>query len=173
MRGLGVWLCRLLGCFRGIGRETYVGCSTWGGGEVPAWHHGLSSAFVQVAGFFCARRLERVSDDLPSDLPRLEVLRTWHAMWLARIDDKIRQVRVVEEQRARAAEAREVRAPEWLVEYGLNRDALPVAVHAGDCRMVGKRAKGVDAEVARRALVEGVEACTHCRPDTHLGFLEG
>ncbi|MEU6647774.1 hypothetical protein ABZ863_35370 [Saccharomonospora sp. NPDC046836] len=27
--------------------------------------------------------------DLPADLPRLHVLRTWHAMWLARIDAAI------------------------------------------------------------------------------------
>ena len=112
-------------------------------------------------------------DDLPPDLPRLETLRAWHALWVARIDEKIQRVRLAEEQQARAAAAAERRAPDWLIEYGLNRDAMPNAVHAGDCRMRGKRVKGVDADTARRALAGGVEACGHCRPDTELGYLEG
>lgn len=112
-------------------------------------------------------------DDLPPDLHRLETLRTWHAMWVKRIDQKIAQVRKQEEQRARATAAREERAPDWLLDYGLNRDALPLAVHVGGCHMAGKRSKGVDSDTARRALAGGVEACTHCRPDVELGFLEG
>ncbi|MFJ4473284.1 DUF6233 domain-containing protein [Streptomyces sp. NPDC089424] len=111
-------------------------------------------------------------DDLPPDLDRLEVLRTWHAMWVARIDEKIRRVREAEDQREQAAAAAATRAPDWLLEYGLNRDALPMAVHGGDCHMAGKRVKGVDSDTARRALAGGVEACTHCRPDSELGFLE-
>jgi hypothetical protein len=112
-------------------------------------------------------------DDLPPDLDRLEVLRTWHAMWVARIDEKIKQVRLAQEQQARVAAEAERRAPDWLIEYGLNRDAIPNTVHTGDCRMTGKRAKGVDSDTARRALAGGVEACMHCRPDTELGYLEG
>jgi hypothetical protein len=111
-------------------------------------------------------------DDLPPDLERLETLRTWHAMWVARIDAKINRVRLEAEQRARAAAAREERAPDWLLEYGLNRDAMPNAVHTGDCHMAGKRSKGVDSDTARRALASGVSACTHCRPDTELGVLD-
>lgn len=94
-------------------------------------------------------------------------------MWLARIDEKIRLVREREAQQAQAEAARRERAPDWVIEYGLNRDSLPTAVHVGGCRMAGKRVKPVDAETARRALVEGVEACTHCRPDSELGYLEG
>jgi hypothetical protein len=112
-------------------------------------------------------------DDLPPDLPRLETLRTWHAMWVERIDAKIKQVRAVEEQRARAQAAAVERAPDWLIDYGLNRDAIPIAVHVGGCHMAGKRSKGVDSDTARRALAGGVEACSHCRPDTELGYLEG
>ncbi|MFD9004446.1 DUF6233 domain-containing protein [Streptomyces sp. NPDC059582] len=111
-------------------------------------------------------------DDLPPDLERLETLRTWHALWVARIDEKIRQVRVQAEQQERAAAAREERRPDWLIEYGLNRDAMPLGVHTGDCHMAGKRSKGVDADTARRAIAGGVEACSHCRPDTALGLLE-
>ncbi len=112
-------------------------------------------------------------DDLPPDLPRLETLRAWHVLWLARIDEKIARVREQEAQRARAGAERQERAPDGVIEYGLNRDSMPTGVHVGDCRMAGKRVKPVDADVARRALVEGVEACTHCRPDSVLGYLEG
>lgn len=138
---------------------------------MPVWER----ARHLIAGgglFFHARRIEHVSDDLPSDLPRLETLRTWHEMWVARIDDKIRRVRVEEEQKARAAAAREERAPDWLIEYGLNRDAMPNAVHVGGCSMAGKRSKGVDSDTARRALAGGVAPCSFCRPDTELGILD-
>ncbi|MEV0938326.1 hypothetical protein [Streptomyces phaeochromogenes] len=42
-------------------------------------------------------------DDLPPDLGRLFALRTWHAMWLQRIDDKIAalQQREAEQQHGR------------------------------------------------------------------------
>ncbi len=112
-------------------------------------------------------------DDLPPDLERLETLRTWHAMWVERIDTKIRQVREREAQQAQTVAAAEDRAPDWLIEYGLNRDAIPNAVHVGDCSTAGKRSKGTDSDTARRALAGGVLACSFCRPDTELGYLEG
>ncbi|MET8585669.1 DUF6233 domain-containing protein [Streptomyces collinus] len=112
-------------------------------------------------------------DDLPPDLQRLEVLRTWHAMWVERIDAKIRQVREREAQQARATAAAEERVPDWLIEYGLNRDSIPNAVHVGGCSMAGKRSKGTDSDTARRALAGGVAACGFCRPDTELGILDG
>ena len=93
-------------------------------------------------------------------------------MWLARIDVKIRQVREREAQQARAAAAQEDRAPDWLIEYGLNRDAVPNAVHMGGCRMAGKRSKPTDSDTVRRALAGGVPACSFCRPDTELGILD-
>ncbi|MEU4655127.1 DUF6233 domain-containing protein [Streptomyces sp. NPDC023723] len=74
-----------------------------------------------------------------------------------------------EQQRAEARPP----APDWLLEAGLNRDAPAVYVHAGDCWYAGKRSRGVDRAVALRALAEGVTACSHCRPDSELGFLEG
>lgn len=111
-------------------------------------------------------------DDLPPDLHRLETLRTWHALWLDRIDTKIAQVRAEEEQQARAARERAERAPEWLLERGIGQGGRPVEVHRGDCHAAGKRRQGISAEGARRALADGVPACTHCRPDTELGVLE-
>ncbi len=77
-----------------------------------------------------------------------------------------------EQERQRGIDARPP-TPDWLLEGGLNRDAPPVYVHAGDCHMAGKRAKGVPRDVALRALTQGVDACPHCRPDSELGFLDG
>jgi hypothetical protein len=73
----------------------------------------------------------------------------------------------------RTGEERRPPPPEWVLDYGLSLDAVPVAVHVGGCHMAGKRWKGVDRTAALRALSEGVAACTHCRPDAELGFLEG
>jgi hypothetical protein len=39
--------------------------------------------------------------------------------------------------------------------------------------MAGKRSRGVQRDQALRALAEGIDACTHCRPDTELGYVEG
>lgn len=77
------------------------------------------------------------------------------------------------EQERRTGEAAKPAPPDWLLEYGLNRDALPNAVHTGDCHMAGKRSHGVDSDTARRALAGGVKACGHCRPDTELGIFDG
>ncbi|WP_322746868.1 DUF6233 domain-containing protein [Streptomyces tauricus] len=45
-------------------------------------------------------------------------------------------------------------------------------MHRGDCWDSGKRAAPVTADQARDALVQGVRACLHCRPDTALGLLD-
>ncbi|MFE9812341.1 DUF6233 domain-containing protein [Streptomyces sp. NPDC005548] len=113
-----------------------------------------------------------MNDDLPPDLPRLEAIETYLQLSLDRVRAKIEAVRRREAERA-VGEQNRPPVPDWMVEVGLNRDALPVAVHAGDCHMAGKRVRGVDADTARRALAEGVEACSHCRPDVELGFVEG
>lgn len=115
-------------------------------------------------------RIERVND-LPPDLPRLRVLETWLKLTLDRVRQQIADAER-REQEHRTGQERRPAPPDWLLEYGLNRDALPIAVHTGDCRMAGQRAKGVDSDTARRALAGGVEACTHCRPDSELGILD-
>ncbi|NUR03422.1 MAG: hypothetical protein HOY79_44970, partial [Streptomyces sp.] len=76
-----------------------------------------------------------------------------------------------EDERQRGEENRPA-PPDWLLDYGLNKDAMPTAVHVGGCHMAGQRAKGVDSDTARRALAAGVPACDHCRPDSELGFLD-
>ncbi len=88
-------------------------------------------------------RLEHMSD-LPADLPCLHVLRTWHAMWLARID---KAIATAEQREAETRRGAEVRPP-----------------------LAGARVRPLDTEQARQALVD-VEACSMCRPDTDLGLL--
>lgn len=110
--------------------------------------------------------------DLPPDLPRLRTLETWLALQLQQVRQRIADVQRREGEKQRGAEARPPQ-PDWLLESGLNRDAAPVAVHTGDCHMVGKRARGVPRDLALRALAEGVEACGHCRPDVELGYIDG
>ncbi|MEU6766591.1 DUF6233 domain-containing protein [Streptomyces sp. NPDC046853] len=108
--------------------------------------------------------------DLPPDLPRLRTLRTWHAMWVQRLDEAIKVAERREAERVRGERARPP-APEWLVEQGLDGRA-PVYVHVGGCHMAGKRSRGVSRDQARQALYEQIDACPHCRPDTELGVLE-
>lgn len=111
-------------------------------------------------------------DDLPPDLPRLRTLETWLALTLDRVRRQIGEAERRETEQRRGEHARPV-TPDWLIEYGLNRDAIPNAVHVGGCRLAGKRSKGTALDTARRALAGGVPACTVCRPDTELGYLDG
>ncbi|MFF4552671.1 DUF6233 domain-containing protein [Streptomyces sp. NPDC001422] len=98
--------------------------------------------------------------------------------FLARVQeadlDRTRRWIAAEEQRQleqRRGEQARPPAPDWMIEQGLN-GGMPVYVHRGDCHMKGKRSRGVNEDQARRALAEGVAACTHCRSDTDLGVLE-
>ena len=100
------------------------------------------------------RFLERVQEQ---DLARTR-------RWIA--DEERKQ-----QERERGEQARPA-PPDWVLDYGLNKDAMPIGVHTGDCHMKGKRARGVDSDTARRALAAGVPACGHCRPDSELGILE-
>jgi hypothetical protein len=91
---------------------------------------------------------------------------------LAQLDRWIADEQRREAQRRRGEEMRPP-PPEWLVERGLNKDNL-VAVHVGDCWTVRKssRCVGVSRAQALDALRQQVPACTHCRADTVLGFME-
>ncbi|MFI8360736.1 DUF6233 domain-containing protein [Streptomyces sp. NPDC085612] len=108
--------------------------------------------------------------DLPPDLPRLQVLATYLRLELARVEAGIRQA----EQQAVAASARRdpPAPPDWLIEHGIGAGRAPVRVHVGDCWDTRTRCAPADRDTARRALADGVEACTHCRPDTVLGVLD-
>ncbi|MGW4300396.1 DUF6233 domain-containing protein [Streptomyces sp. NPDC004646] len=108
------------------------------------------------------------------DPSRLEQLR-----FLQRVQeqDLARTRRWIAAEERREAERRQGAAhrpapPDWVLDHGLNRNALPTAVHTGDCGMTGRRARGVDTATARRAITEGVPACDHCRPDRELGILD-
>ncbi|MGW5197384.1 DUF6233 domain-containing protein [Streptomyces spiralis] len=111
-------------------------------------------------------------NDLPPDLARLRTLETWLALQLDRVRQQIADLERRETERQRGEQARPP-VPDWMIEGGLNRDSPAVYVHVGGCHMAGKRVRGVPRDVALRALAEGVDACSHCRPDAELGFLEG
>ncbi|MFE9684059.1 DUF6233 domain-containing protein [Streptomyces sp. NPDC006285] len=106
-------------------------------------------------------------DDLPADLARLLTLRTWHAMWLQRIDAKIAAVRQHEAGQERARHSRPPQ-PDWVIELGIGEGRRPIEVHAGDCYAIGKRRRPVSQDEARRLLAAGIRACSHCTPDTTL-----
>ncbi|MET8957192.1 DUF6233 domain-containing protein [Streptomyces sp. NPDC004533] len=110
-------------------------------------------------------------DDLPPDLERLRTLRVWHALWMERIDRKIAALerRQAEQERGRRERPR---PPDWLVELGIGTGQPPVQVHAGDCRMAGKRRRAVSRDEARRLLATGLRACSHCQPDARLNILD-
>nr|WP_237532270.1 DUF6233 domain-containing protein [Streptomyces sp. SID8352] len=109
---------------------------------------------------------------MPPDLPRLRTLETWLALALADVRAAITAAERAEAERQRGLESRPP-APDWLLETGLSRDAPPVQVHCGGCWNAGKRVKGISRNEALRALADGVRACTACRPDSALGFLDG
>jgi hypothetical protein len=111
-------------------------------------------------------------NDLPPDLPRLRTLETWLAYSLARVRQQIADAERREQERQRGIERRPA-PPDWLLEMGLNRDTPPVQVHVGGCWNAGKRSKGISRDEALRALADGVKACSACRPDSELGFLDG
>ncbi|MFD5294798.1 DUF6233 domain-containing protein [Streptomyces mutabilis] len=110
--------------------------------------------------------------DLPPDLPRLRTLETWLAYTLAEVREAIARAEQREREQQYAAEHRPP-PPDWLLEQGLNKDSPPVQVHVGGCWNAGKRSRGVARDDALRALAAGVRACSACRPDSELGYLEG
>ncbi|MEV3999063.1 DUF6233 domain-containing protein [Streptomyces halstedii] len=108
--------------------------------------------------------------DLPSDLPRLRTLRTWHAMWVDRIDEAITTAEQQEREQQQGKERRPP-PPDWTLELGIGVGAPPTEVHTGDCYATGPRRRPITREQALAALTEGIRACIHCRPDTALGML--
>ncbi len=109
-------------------------------------------------------------DDLPPDLDQLTTLRTWHAMWLDRIDRRIAYVqkRQAEEEHRRRNRPR---PPDWVVELS-RATGSPLQVHDGACGMKGKRHRAVSRDEARRLLTtDAVPACPFCHPDTQLRIM--
>ncbi|MGW2485164.1 DUF6233 domain-containing protein [Streptomyces sp. NPDC001571] len=104
-------------------------------------------------------------------LSRLDALRFLERIQTRDLDRTRRWIadeerRDIERQRRLAARPPE---PDWLIERGLTGQTA-VYVHQGPCHMAGKRSHAAQQDEALRALVEGVDACPHCRPDTALGF---
>ncbi|MFD6828179.1 hypothetical protein CH313_27805 [Streptomyces sp. TSRI0384-2] len=87
---------------------------------------------------------------------------------------RVRGWREAEEQRQVERAAGAARRPplaDWVVELGIGQGAPPVCVHAGDCYAIGARKRPLSRPELLSALASGVEACTHCRPDTAVGYL--
>ncbi|KUM96198.1 hypothetical protein AQI95_42755, partial [Streptomyces yokosukanensis] len=93
------------------------------------------------------------------------------ARQLALIDRWIADEERLERER-RQGEERRPPAPQWLIQYGLNRRNVD-AVHTGDCWAAAKsgRCRPATRQQALDALRRQVPACPHCRPDTALGIL--
>ncbi|PBC95838.1 hypothetical protein BX281_3819 [Streptomyces sp. Ag82_O1-15] len=119
----------------------------------------------------CSHRIEHVNDDLPPDLPRLRTLETWLILSLTRVQ---RRIADIEQREAERRHGQQVQPPipDWLLEVGIGSDKPPVAVHVGGCHMAGKRVRGIPRNQALRAITGGVDACSHCRPDSELGILD-
>ncbi|UPZ27593.1 DUF6233 domain-containing protein [Streptomyces sp. LRE541] len=105
---------------------------------------------------------------------RLDMLR-----FLERVQDRdlarTRQWIAAEEQRQAEREQGQQRKPpepDWMIEPGINPASPAVYVHVGGCHMAGKRRRAASREQARQALLDGVAACMHCRPDTELGLID-
>jgi hypothetical protein len=105
-----------------------------------------------------------VFDDLPPDLERLLTLRVWHAMWLARIDDKISDIQRREAEHEHGWRVRPVR-PEWIVQLGIGTGRPP-----GDCYATGNRRRVINRDEARRLLASGLPACPTASPTSTCAF---
>lgn len=112
-------------------------------------------------------RIELVSDQ-PS---RLDLLRFLERVQLQQLDQTRRWIEA--EQRRQQIQARTAPPPPppYRIQRGLTAERTPVKVHLGDCALA-KKGVGCDEHDARRAIVEGVEACAVCRPDNELGMLD-
>lgn len=116
-------------------------------------------------------RIELVSELLPPDLPRLRVIETYLRLLLQLVREAITTAERREQEKAHGAVHRPS-TPDWVLETGIGSGNGAVYLHVGGCYMAGKRVKPVARDVAARAIAEGVEACSHCRPDTELGMLD-
>ncbi|MFI6032934.1 DUF6233 domain-containing protein [Streptomyces sp. NPDC051315] len=108
----------------------------------------------------------------PTYLEKLRIVRGYLLHQLDSVDRWIAEEERKAAEKQRGEQARPP-TPDWLLELGLNRDAPPNMVHEGHCHMAGKRSRGISRSDALRWLAEGIPACSHCRPDSELGFLDG
>ncbi|WP_228982246.1 DUF6233 domain-containing protein [Streptomyces sp. DH12] len=104
----------------------------------------------------------------PPDLDRLLVVRHWLALALKEADARITQLRAEQAARQRTVPPPE---PDYRIQRSPGADRAPTAVHIGSCGM-GRKAPGVSADTARRALADGIPPCEVCRPESELGILD-
>ncbi|WP_435234012.1 DUF6233 domain-containing protein [Streptomyces sp. Tue6028] len=89
--------------------------------------------------------------------------------WLAHAPTQVRHQISASEQREQERLGIAARSParDWRIERGHDERV----VHTGGRHMAGKRSNGATTDQALRAVLDKVDACTHCRPDTELGYL--
>ncbi|WP_405964868.1 DUF6233 domain-containing protein [Streptomyces sp. NBC_00723] len=106
---------------------------------------------------------------------RLDLLRFLERVQQADLERTRRWIAAEERKAAEKQRGIDARppVPDWLLEMGLNRESPPNMIHVGGCHMAGKRSKGIGRTDALRWLAEGIPACSHCRPDSELGYLDG
>ncbi|QQZ54166.1 hypothetical protein IFE09_11425 [Streptomyces microflavus] len=103
----------------------------------------------------------------PSRLSMLHFARRIAVQQVDQIDAWIAAEEQREAERQAAESRRAAAEPQWTI--GLTTDGRPQEVHAPDCRMAGQRRRDrITVDQAREALVQGVDACQFCRPDTEL-----
>lgn len=105
---------------------------------------------------------------------RLDVLRFLERVQLGDLERTRRWIANEERREREQQRGHDARppAPDWLLEQGIG-DGPAVYVHVGGCWSAKKRCRGVTRDQALRALVDGVDACPQCRPDTELGYMDG
>lgn len=108
-----------------------------------------------------------------SDIPRLALLRFLRRVQEQQLAQTDRWI--AEEERRTSLASQRVRRtasrdPGFVISHGIGAGRRPFEVHVGDCRMA-RRTKPVTPVEARELLVEGVEPCQFCRPDSELGML--
>ncbi|MEU0670383.1 DUF6233 domain-containing protein [Streptomyces lavendulocolor] len=107
-----------------------------------------------------------------SDQPsRLDLLRFLERVQLQQLDQTRRWIEAEQQRQQIQARTAPPPPPPFRIQRGLTAERAPVKVHLGDCALA-RKGVGCDEHDARRAIVEGVEACAVCRPDNELGMLD-
>ncbi|MET9563777.1 hypothetical protein [Streptomyces tauricus] len=95
-------------------------------------------------------------DDLPPDLARLLRLRTWHAVWLARIDEAARTAKAAVKNTVTTADEAVTMIPLWGDAFGSDKAAWHVLKVAH--RATASAALHTTAMRAQRAAAELLES---------------
>ncbi len=111
--------------------------------------------------------------DLPPDLNRLQVLRTYLRLQLEAVDTRIREIERTPDAARGAASVRPARGQEaakelrWWRFVHAGAGSVGGTLHRGDCRHAAGGAL-LTLTQARLILEEGARPCEQCAPETRL-----